>query len=144
MATTTGTKTRTKKVGVAYVEAIGRRKSAVARVRIQPASKTHIVVNARPIDQYFGTLELRSIVISPIEREGASGTYSISAKVQGGGIHAQAEAIRHGISRILIKEDPGKKTELKKLGFLRRDSRKKERKHFGLKKARKASQWSKR
>lgn len=127
-----------------YVEAVGRRKTAIARVRASVAAKNVYVINGKPVEEYFVTPQLRDIVLSPLAVEGIVGKYSVSAKVNGGGIHAQAEAIRHGLSRILVKEDAEQKKELKKLGFLKRDSRKKERKHFGLKKARKASQWSKR
>ncbi len=127
-----------------YVEAVGRRKTAIARVRATESTKPTYVVNGKNVEEYFVTAGLRDIALSPLSVEGMVGKYSVSAKVSGGGIHAQAEAIRHGLSRILVKEDAEQKKELKKLGFLKRDSRKKERKHFGLKKARKASQWSKR
>jgi small subunit ribosomal protein S9 len=127
-----------------YVEAVGRRKTAIARVRASVGAKNVYTVNGKTVEEYFATPGLRDIVLSPLAVEGVLVKYSVSAKVSGGGIHAQAEAIRHGLSRILVKEDAEQKKELKKLGFLKRDSRKKERKHFGLKKARKASQWSKR
>jgi small subunit ribosomal protein S9 len=127
-----------------YIESVGRRKTAVARVRLAEASKFSYVVNGKALEEYFGTEELRGIVIAPLTREGAIGKYDVSVVVNGGGVHAQAEAIRLGISRAIVKEDINLKGDLKKLGFLKRDSRKVERKHFGLKKARKASQWSKR
>lgn len=127
-----------------YVEAVGRRKTAIARVRTSVGTKNIFIINGKTVEEYFATPQLRDIVLSPLAVEGVVGKYTVSAKVNGGGIHAQAEAIRHGLSRILVKEDETQKKELKKLGFLKRDSRKKERKHFGLKKARKASQWSKR
>ena len=142
MATTTA-KPKIKK-SVSYIEALGRRKRAIARVRATVAAKTTVSVNKKPLEQYFGTPKLRSTALSPIEREGFSTKYALSIVVYGGGINAQAEAVRHGLARILVKEDLEQKKALKKLGFLKRDSRKKERKHFGLKKARKASQWSKR
>lgn len=145
--TKTATKETTrsaKKSGEVYMEAVGRRKTAIARVRAVPDAKSSYLINEKTLEKYFGTPELRAIVSSPLEREGFPGKYAISIHVEGGGIHAQAEAIRHGLSRILVEEDATQKKELKKLGFLKRDSRKKERKHFGLKKARKASQWSKR
>jgi small subunit ribosomal protein S9 len=145
MTTDTATKPKATKAKKGdYLEAVGRRKTAIARVRASESSKTAYTVNGKNVEEYFPTETLRDIVLSPITREGAVGKYSVSAKVSGGGIHAQAEAIRHGLSRILVKEDATQKKELKKLGFLKRDSRKKERKHPGLKKARKASQWSKR
>ena len=132
------------KAAFEYVEGIGRRKTAIARVRAAQSAKSAYTVNGKAIEEYFPTAELRAIALSPVTREGFPGKYVISVKVSGGGIHAQAEAVRHGLSRILVEEDATQKKELKKLGFLKRDSRKKERKHFGLKKARKASQWSKR
>ncbi len=133
-----------KKSDALYIEAVGRRKTAIARVRATEATKNSYVVNGKPLEQYFATPELQGIVTSPLTREGFVGKYAVSVKVAGSGIHSQAEAVRHGLSRILVKEDATQKSELKKLGFIKRDSRKKERKHPGLKKARKASQWSKR
>ena len=127
-----------------YIEAVGRRKRAIARVRATEATKTTWKINDRTLENYFCTEELRAIANAPLDRENFAGKYTVTVKVVGGGIHAQAEAIRHGLSRILVTEDKTQKEELKKLGFIRRDPRKVERKHFGLKKARKASQWSKR
>jgi small subunit ribosomal protein S9 len=127
-----------------YIEAVGRRKTAIARVRATEASKNSFKINDRELESYFGTMELQSIVNAPLDREGFVVKYAVTVKVVGGGTHAQAEAIRHGLSRIIVMEDAEQKAELKKMGFIRRDPRKKERKHFGLKKARKASQWSKR
>ncbi len=132
------------KSGARYVEAVGRRKTAIARVRATEASKNSFKINDRALEEYFGTEELRAIVSAPLDREGVVEKFAVTIKVVGGGTHAQAEAIRHGLSRILVMGDPEQKSELKKLGYIRRDPRKKERKHFGLKKARKASQWSKR
>ena len=128
----------------AYIEGIGRRKTAIARVRATVAAKNSYNVNGKTLEEYFKTPLLCDIVTSPLMREGFDGTYAVTVKVSGSGIHSQAEAIRHGLSRILVEENSEDKSELKKLGYLKRDSRKKERKHFGLKKARKASQWSKR
>lgn len=127
-----------------YIEAVGRRKTAIARVRATESSKNSFKINDRTLESYFGTMELQSIVNAPLDREGFVVKYAVTVKVVGGGTHAQAEAIRHGLSRIIVMEDAEQKAELKKLGFIRRDPRKAERKHFGLKKARKASQWSKR
>ena len=143
-ATTTVKPKAAKKSEGAYLEAVGRRKTAVARVRATPSAKNSFTINEVTLEKYFGTPELRAIVTSPLDREGFPGKYAVSVHVNGSGIHSQAEAVRHGLSRILVEEDPLQKKELKKMGFLKRDSRKKERKHFGLKKARKASQWSKR
>ena len=127
-----------------YVEAVGRRKTAIARVRATEATKNTFKINERTLENYFGTQELRAIVSAPLDRDGVAVKFAVTVKVVGGGTHAQAEAIRHGLSRIMVMEDKEQKSELKKLGYIRRDPRKKERKHFGLKKARKASQWSKR
>lgn len=140
------TKPRAKKADASanYIEAVGRRKTAIARVRVQTAAKNSFVINGKDLAVYFPTKDLQNTVASPLIREGFEAKYAVSAHVNGGGVRAQAEAVRHAISRTLIKVDPTDKTNLKKLGFLKRDARKKERKHFGLKKARKASQWSKR
>lgn len=126
-----------------YIEAVGRRKTAVARVRLTPASKNSFVINEKDLESYFPTEEMRLIVTSAV-KEAKAGSYKISAKLIGGGIHAQSEALRHAISRALVKEDPHTRTTLKKAGMLKRDPRSKERRKFGLKKARKAPQWSKR
>tara|TARA_B100000745_G_scaffold292473_1_gene233342 strand:+ start:2251 stop:2634 length:384 start_codon:yes stop_codon:yes gene_type:complete len=123
-----------------YIEAVGRRKTATARVRITPASKTTIVVNEKSVEAYFPTAQLQNIV-----REALEGvTFSVSAHVTGGGVPAQAEAIRHGIARALVKDDDTRRKDLKAAGFLKRDPRMKERKKFGLRSARRAPQWSKR
>ena len=127
-----------------YIEAVGRRKTSTARVRLSNASKLSYSVNGKGLEIYFPTEELRSIVTDPFTDGKFPSTYAISAKVSGGGIHSQAEAVRHGISRALVKEDHEGRSRLKKLGFLKRDPRNKERRKFGLKKARKAPQWSKR
>jgi small subunit ribosomal protein S9 len=137
-------KAKSAKADFEYIEGIGRRKTAVARVRAAQSAKSVYTINDKTVEEYFPTAELRAIATSPLDREGFPGKYTVTVRVSGSGIHSQAEAIRHGLSRILVEEDPTQKKELKKLGFLKRDSRKKERKHFGLKKARKASQWSKR
>ncbi len=125
-----------------YVEAIGRRKTATARVRLTEAAKPSYVINDKELDTYFPTEELQKIVTDPFKLTGKA--YAVSVHVSGSGIHSQAEAVRHGISRVLVKEDEGDKTTLKQEGFLKRDPRSKERRKFGLKKARKAPQWSKR
>lgn len=139
----TETKT-TKKEKVRYIEAVGRRKNAVARVRITEAGKTHFVVNERELQTYFPTDELQNIVRDPFAKTKVAAKFSVSALIKGGGIHAQAEAMRHGVSRALVSYDEELRGKLKKSGFLKRDPRQKERKKFGLKKARKAAQWSKR
>lgn len=127
-----------------YFEATGRRKTSVARVRLFPvSSKTEhaVLVNDEQMKVYFPSMELQNIIKEPLK---ISEKFRISAKIKGGGIHSQAEAMRHGISRALIKFNMDFRKSLKKLGFLKRDQRMKERRKFGLKKARKAPQWSKR
>ncbi len=127
-----------------YTEAVGRRKTATARVRMSDAVKTKVVVNDRPIEEYFKTTELVKTVIDPITKGEVPGGYEISVKVNGGGTRSQAEAVRHGIARVLTKIDPELRSALKKLGFLKRDPRTKERMKPGFRKARKRAQWSKR
>jgi small subunit ribosomal protein S9 len=127
-----------------YVETIGRRKTATARVRLVPASKGSFVINDKDVHDYFQTSELLSIVNSAFSKTDIPNKYNITVKVSGSGIHSQAEAVRHGITRALVKEDEALRSQLKKLGFLKRDPRSKERKKFGLKKARKGPTWSKR
>lgn len=127
-----------------YIESVGRRKTAIARVRITESAKRSVLINDKELSVYFPTKELQSIVLAPLESTDLANTYSLSVKVIGGGIHAQAEAVRHGLSRSLVKSEPATKDALKKLDFLKRDPRAVERKKFGLKKARKAPTWSKR
>ncbi len=130
--------------GKKYTEAIGRRKTATARVRISEASKTSILINNKEVQDYFPTTDMQKIVSSPFETTEQKGHFAVSVHVNGGGIHGQSEAVRHGISRALVIENEEDKTALKQAGFLKRDARAKERRKFGLKKARKAPQWSKR
>ena len=128
-----------------YVEGIGRRKTATARVRLTPAKETTIVVNDKPLSEYFPHLALVKDVQSVLETKDAGiQDYTITAHVSGGGISSQAEAIRLGIARALVKEKADRRSPLKILGFLKRDPRSVERKKFGLRKARKAPAWSKR
>jgi len=121
----------------------GRRKSAVARVRLVPGTGK-IVVNKRDLDEYLKYETLRVIVREPLLITDTMGQYDVLVNVKGGGYTGQAGAIRHGISRALLQVDNELRPILKKAGFLTRDSRMKERKKYGLKKARKASQFSKR
>lgn len=121
----------------------GRRKTSVARVRLVPG-EGNIVINGRPLDQYFGLKTLELIIKQPLNLTSTNGKYDVLAKVQGGGTTGQAGAIRHGIARALLKVDLEYRPALKKAGFLTRDPREKERRKYGLKKARKASQFSKR
>ena len=128
-----------------YVEGVGRRKTATARVRLTPASKTEITVNGKPMAEYFPNLSHQKDIQSVLETKDAGiEDYSISAKVIGGGTSAQAEAIRLGIARALVKEKAERRSPLKAFGFLKRDPRSVERKKFGLRKARKRPAWSKR
>ena len=122
--------------------AVGRRKSAVARVRMV-AGDGKIVINGRDIDNYFGYETLKMTVRQPLELTKVSG-YDVMVNVNGGGFTGQAGAIRHGISRALCKANPDLRGDLKKAGFLTRDPRMKERKKYGLKAARRAPQFSKR
>ena len=121
----------------------GRRKTAVARVRLLPGTGV-ITVNKRAIDDYFGLETLKMQVYAPLELTSTRGKFDVMVNVYGGGPNGQAGAIRHGVSRALVAADAELKPELKKAGYLTRDSRMKERKKYGLKAARKASQFSKR
>ncbi len=122
----------------------GRRKKAIARVRLIPAGDGAITINNKSIDEYFGLDTLKYIVRQPINLLGVSAKYDIIVNVKGGGFTGQAGAIRHGIARALLLAEPESRAALKKEGFLTRDSRMKERKKYGLKKARRAPQFSKR
>jgi small subunit ribosomal protein S9 len=121
----------------------GRRKNAIARVFLVPGDGK-VIINDKPIDEYFGRRTLEMVVRQPIELTGIQSRFDIRAKVLGGGISGQAGAILLGISRALLQADPNLRPVLKRAGFLTRDSRMKERRKYGLKKARKASQFSKR
>ncbi|WP_371365884.1 MULTISPECIES: 30S ribosomal protein S9 [Sporomusa] len=121
----------------------GRRKTSVARVRLVPG-EGKIIVNQRPLDEYFGLKTLELIVTQPLNITDTVGKYDVLAKVEGGGVSGQAGAVRHGIARALLKVDGEFRLPLKKAGLLTRDPREKERRKYGLKKARKASQFSKR
>jgi small subunit ribosomal protein S9 len=123
--------------------AVGRRKKAVARVRLVPGDGK-IVINQREIDNYFGLETLKMTVRQPLQLTNAAGSFDIMVNVVGGGLSGQSGAIRHGISRALCKADPELRAALKKAGFLTRDPRMKERKKYGLKAARRAPQFSKR
>jgi small subunit ribosomal protein S9 len=125
-----------------YIEAVGRRKTSVARVRLTKAAKVSVVINDREFENYFPTPELRNVVLSAFVDSPEK--FSVSAKLNGGGVSSQAQALRHGIARALTKNEPELRTKLKVKGYLKRDPRAKERRKFGLKKARKAPQWSKR
>ncbi|MDD7773107.1 MAG: 30S ribosomal protein S9 [Eubacteriales bacterium] len=126
-----------------YFYGTGRRKSSIARVRLYPGSGK-ITINGRDIDEYFGLETLKLVINQPFGVTNTVGKYDIVANVKGGGISGQAGAIRHGVSRALLLADDSYRTLLKKAGFLTRDPRMKERKKYGLKAARRASQFSKR
>lgn len=127
-----------------YFRAIGRRKTAVAVVRLTVQSKNSYNINGKDFTEYFKTAELKKIVTGAFETSNPSEKFEVIATTKGGGIHAQAEAIRHGISRALVLYDAELRHSLKKAKMLKRDPRRVERKKFGLKKARKSPQWSKR
>lgn len=131
-----------------YIEAIGRRKRSIARVRIydnfEKNDQIKITVNDRDYENYFQTVNLKKFADAPLRKLKIFGAYKIIVKVKGGGLRGQADAIKLGIARALVKINPEWKPRLKKSGLLTRDSRKKERKKYGLKKARKAPQWHKR
>ena len=126
-----------------YFYGTGRRKKSVARVRIVPGTGV-ITVNGKSVDDYFGLETLKLIINQPFGVTGTEGKFDIIATVKGGGLSGQAGAIRHGLSRALLQADETYRHELKKAGFLTRDPRMKERKKYGLKAARRASQFSKR
>ena len=126
-----------------YFYGTGRRKSSVARVRLYPGSGK-ITINNRDVDEYFGLETLKLIINQPFGVTNTVGKFDIVANVNGGGISGQAGAIRHGVARALLLADEAYRPILKKAGFLTRDPRMKERKKYGLKAARRASQFSKR
>ena len=125
------------------IHAIGKRKTSIARVWMKPGNG-NILVNRRPLDEYFGRETLKMIVRQPLELTETSGNYDFVINVTGGGISGQAGAIKHGISKGLLAIDPSMRPVLKKAGFLTRDSRVKERKKYGLRGARARYQYSKR
>ena len=123
--------------------AVGRRKKAIARVRLIPG-EGNIIVNKRELDSYFGLETLKTVVRQPLTLTETSGRFDVIVNVHGGGYTGQAGAIRHGIARALVKADEELKPAIKKAGYLTRDPRMKERKKYGLKAARRAPQFSKR
>lgn len=128
-----------------YIETVGRRKTASARVRISKSgSKNEVLINEKNIEEHFPTKELQGVAHDALRHSPEGSTFKVTAVIKGGGIHAQAEALRHGIARALVEYNAELRKALKKAGFLKRDPRMKERKKFGLKKARKSPQWSKR
>ena len=127
----------------ARYQATGKRKTAVARVTLKPG-KGEYLVNGKPLDEFFPRDTLRRTIREPLEAVGYESKMDVVARMHGGGVSAQADALRHGISRALLEADPGLRGALKSRGFLTRDARAKERKKAGLKKARKRPQFSKR
>ncbi|MEY2664452.1 MAG: ribosomal protein small subunit ribosomal protein [Candidatus Parcubacteria bacterium] len=138
------TATKTTEKGERYIEAIGRRKTAIARVRITPATKTTYSVNGKDLEKYFTIKEQLLTAIEAIKTSKLAAQFKITVVLKGGGMNAQADAMRHGMARAFIEYDKQLRGLLKKGGLLKRDPRAKERRKFGLKKARKSPQWSKR
>lgn len=126
-----------------YYEGVGRRKTASARVRLYPG-EGNVVVNDKPMEEYFSREGDVLHLLEPLKVTGNVGTFNVSVKVQGGGVTGQAGAVRHGIARALLAADPNLRPVLRRGGFLTRDARMKERKKPGLKRARKAPQYTKR
>jgi small subunit ribosomal protein S9 len=127
-----------------FTSAIGRRKTAAAQVRLYKNGKGLIMVNKKKLSQYFSNPDIAPIISQPLKLSGLQRDLNISVLVKGGGQQSQAEAVRHGLANALIKFDKALRPALKAKGWLSRDARKKERKKPGLKKARRAPQWSKR
>ncbi len=127
-----------------YFYGTGRRKRAIAKVRLYPDDGRAIIVNGKPMEEYFNWLPWQSTVREPFAVSGTAGQFRVMAQVLGGGVNAQAEAIRHGISRALVVSNPALKPGLRRAGFITRDTRVKESKKYGLKRARRAPQYTKR
>lgn len=127
-----------------YIESIGRRKAAIARVRMHHGGSGKMLINDRSLESYLPLLTLQESVIAPLKETGMEGVFDITVKVTGGGVHGQADSIRLGIARALLDFNPEFRSTLKSHGFLSRDARIRERKKFGHKSARRSPQWSKR
>jgi len=127
-----------------FITAVGRRKTAIASVRMVKAPKSSLMVNGKTPKEYFKTNDRAQIAEEAFAKAESAENYEVHAHVEGGGIAAQADAVRHAISRAITKVEPKTRAVLKSAGFIKRDPRAKERKKPGLKKARKAPQWSKR
>ena len=127
-----------------FITAVGRRKTAIASVRIHTAAKSSVVINGKTAQDYFKTAERAKVAEEALATAESAEHYAVVAHVAGGGIAAQADAVRHAISRAITKAEPKTRAVLKAAKFLKRDPRAKERKKPGLVKARKAKQWSKR
>lgn len=127
-----------------YLEDTGRRKTSVARVRLSTQGDKVFLVNDKPYDKYFSTNDLQQIASAPLKKMKCQDHFRVQAVVSGGGIHSQAEAVRHGIARVLVQFNSEFRKRLRRAGYLTRDPRMRERKKFGLKRARRAPQWKKR
>lgn len=127
-----------------YFEAIGRRKTAVARVRLYTRGEKQFLINNKPYQEYFKTEETQQTAAASLQKMNCFDRFMVSIRVSGGGQHAQAEAVRHGTARALVDFNPNFRKRLRKAGYLTRDPRMRERKKFGLKRARRAPQWAKR
>lgn len=127
-----------------YIEGIGRRKEAIARVRITESKDNSMTVNEQPVNDFFSTETQRKVAMQSLTNTELPTKFAVTAKVRGGGASSQAESVRLGVARALVKFDENLRKDLKKKKYLKRDPRAKERRKFGLKKARKAAQWSKR
>lgn len=127
-----------------FIETIGRRKTATARVRLTPGNRTSVTINGKDVNEYFKTDKLRMIALEAFLKAALTTQFAATVVVNGGGINGQAEAVRHAISRGLVEYDQNLRIPLKREGLLKRDPRAKERRKYGLKKARKRAQWSKR
>lgn len=133
-----------KKEVIKYFEAVGRRKTSVARTRLFISGEKDFLINNKPLNVYFSTFELQTVAKSALEKTDCLDKFRITVKVSGGGIHSQSEAVRHATARALVKFNPDFRKRLRGLGYLTRDPRMRERKKFGLKRARRAPQWAKR
>ncbi len=130
-------------MAIAQFWGTGRRKNAIARVRLVPGTG-RIVINGRNVEDYFPVLTLQSLIRQPLKTSNMETNFDVLARVEGGGLSGQAGAVRHGLARALLQVDPNFRIPLKRAGYLTRDARVKERRKYGLKKARKAPQFSKR
>ncbi len=132
------------KISGEYLEAVGRRKTSIARVRIYTRGDKKVSVNGKTLAEYFPSTLMQKKIMDPLEKMNVLDKFGVTVMVRGGGLNSQSEAIRHGISRTLVKFNADFRKRLKRAGFLTRDPRQRERKKFGLKRARRAPQWAKR
>ncbi len=132
------------KISGEYLEAVGRRKTSIARVRIYAKGDKKVTVNGKTLAEYFPGFFMQKKIMDPLEKMNVLDKFGVTILVKGGGLNSQSEAIRHGISRTLVKFNADFRKRLKRAGFLTRDQRERERKKFGLKRARRAPQWAKR